>query len=151
MAKSKSRHGRGTGIPSPVDVHVDARLRQRRALLGMTQTNLSDAIGVSYQQMQKYERGMNRISASRLFALSRVLDVPVEYFFDDMPTAVAASSSAKKKRGRAKKPPSYEPDPMATRETMELVRAYYEISDPQIRKRLFELTKALGTAVSRSD
>ena len=151
MAKSKSRHGRGTGIPSPVDVHVDARLRQRRALLGMTQTNLSDAIGVSYQQMQKYERGMNRISASRLFALSRVLDVPVEYFFDDMPTAVAASSSAKKKRGRAKKPPSYEADPMATRETMELVRAYYEISDPQIRKRLFELTKALGTAVSRSD
>ena len=151
MAKSKSRHGHGTGIPSPVDVHVGARVRMRRTLLGMTQTKLGEAIGLAFQQVQKYERGASRIGSSRLFDLSRVLDVPVGYFFDDMPTAVAAISPAKKKRGRAKKPPSYEPDPMATRETMELVRAYYEISDPQIRKRLFELTKTLGAAANRSD
>ncbi len=150
MAKAKSRRGRGRGI-GPIDVHVGARLRQRRTLLGMNQTNLGDAIGVSYQQMQKYECGTNRISASRLFALSRVLDVPVEYFFDDMPAAVAASSPANKKRSRAKKPPSYEPDPMATRETLELVRACYKIRDPQIHKRLYELAKALGAAASRSD
>ena len=140
---SKSGYGRGTGIPSPVDVHVGARLRVRRTLLGMNQTNLGDAIGLTFQQVQKYENGANRISASRLFALTRVLDVPVEYFFDDMPTAVAASSPATEKRGKAKKPPKYEPDPMATRETLELVRGYYKIRDPQIRKRLRELAKAL--------
>ncbi len=150
MAKSKARRGRGRGI-GPIDVHVGARVRQRRTLLGMTQTNLSDAIGVSYQQMQKYERGMNRIGASRLFDLSRVLDVSIQYFFDEMPTAVAARSPANKKRGKAKKLPSYEPDPMHKRETLGLVRAYYEIKDAEVRKRLRELTKALGAAASRSD
>ena len=147
MAKSKSRRGRGRGI-SPIDVHVGARVRVRRTLLGMTQTNLSDAIGVSYQQMQKYERGANRISASRLFDLSRLFDVPIEYFFDDMPAAVAASSPAQG-GGKAKKLPSYQPNPMTTRETMELVRAYYKIKNAEIRKRLRELTKALGAAASK--
>ena len=146
MRKSKIGHGRGTGIPSPVDVHVGARLRQRRTLLGMNQTNLGDAIGVSFQQMQKYENGANRISASRLFDLSRVLDVPIEYFFDDMPLEFAASSPATEKRRRVKELPSYKPNPMAKRETLELVRAYYKITDPQIRKRLFEMTKAIATA-----
>ncbi len=150
MAKSKSGHGRGTGIPSPIDVHVGARVRQRRTLLGMNQTKLGDAIGVTFQQVQKYENGANRISASRLFDLSRVFDVPVQFFFDDMPNAVAASSPALG-GGRAKKPPSYEPDPMAKRETMELVRAYYKIRDPRLRKRLYELTRAIGAGASRSD
>ena len=151
MAKSKSRHGHGTGVPSPVDVHVGARVRVRRPLLGMTQTNLGDALGVSFQQMQKYENGANRISASRLFDLSRVFDVPIQFFFDDMPTAVAAISPANKKRGKAKKLPRYEPDPMHKRETLGLVRAYYNIRDPQVRKRVCELVKALGAAASRSD
>ncbi len=153
MAKSKSGskigYGRGTGIPSPVDVHVGARLRVRRTLLGMSQTTLGDAIDLTFQQMQKYERGMNRISASRLFDLSRVLDVPVEYFFDDMPTAVAASSPTLG-GSKAKKPPSYEPDPMAKRETLELVRAYYKITDPELRKRLYELAKVLGAGASKN-
>ena len=150
MAKSKSRHGRGTGIPSPIDVHVGARLRRRRTLLRMNQTKLGDAIGVTFQQVQKYERGANRISASRLFDLSRLFDVPIQFFFDDMPTAVAASSLAQG-GGRAKMLPSYQPNPMTTRETMELVRAYYKITDPQIRKRLRELAKAIGVGASRSD
>ncbi len=148
MGKFALSYGHGTGIPSPVDVHVGARLRVRRTLLGMTQTELGDHLGVSFQQMQKYEQGTNRISASRLFALSQVLDVPVEYFFDDMPAAVAASSPAQG-GGKAKKPPGYEPDPMATRETLELVRAYYKIEDADVRKRLYELTKALGAAASK--
>ena len=151
MAKSKLGYGHGTGIPSPVDVHVGARVRVRRTLLGMNQTKLGDAIGVTFQQVQKYERGANRISASRLFDLSRVFDVPIQFFFDDMPKAVAASSPATKNRGKARKPPSYEPNSMAKRETLELVRAYYKIRDPQIRKRLFEMVKALGAAASRSD
>ncbi len=155
MSKSKSgsklAYGHGTGVPNPVDVHVGARLRVRRTLLGMSQTMLGEAIGLTFQQVQKYESGANRISASRLFDLSQLLDVPIQYFFDDLPTAVAASSPANKKRGRAKKPPIYKPDPMAGRETLELVRAYYKIDDPQVRKRLYELTKALGAAASRSD
>ncbi len=120
MAKSKSGsklgYGHGTGTPNPVDVHVGARLRQRRTLLGMNQTKLGGAIGLTFQQVQKYEKGTNRISASQLFALSRVLDVPVQFFFDDMPNAVAASSPAQG-GGKAKKPPSYEPEPMARRES----------------------------------
>ena len=149
MAKSKSGRGRGRRI-GPIDVHVGARLRQRRRLLGMTQTNLGNAIGISFQQMQKYERGANRISASRLFDLSRVFDVPVQFFFDDMPTAVAASSPAQG-GGKAKKLPSYEPDPMAKPEILKFVRAYYKIKDTQSRKGLYELTKAMGAAASRSD
>ncbi len=148
MAKAKLGYGHGTGIPAPIDVHVGARLRQRRTLLGMNQTNLGDALGLTFQQVQKYENGMNRIAASRLFVLSGVLDVPIEHFFDDMPTAVAASSPAQG-GGKAKKPPSYEADPMAKRETLELVRAYYKISDPEIRKHLFAMTKTLGAAASK--
>ena len=147
MAKSKSRYGHGTGIPNPIDVHVGARLRRRRKLLGMNQTKLGSAIGLTFQQVQKYERGANRISASRLFDLSRVFDVPIQFFFDDMPKAVAASSPTPG-RGKAKKLPSYELDPMVTRETLELVRAYYKITDPEIRKRLRELTKAIGAGAS---
>ncbi len=104
MAKSKPRYGRGTGNPSPVDVHVGARMRQRRVLLGMTQTKLGEGFGMSFQQVQKYERGTNRISASRLYDLSRVLDVSIEYFFDEMPPEVAASSQATKGRGKAENP-----------------------------------------------
>ncbi len=152
MAKSKSSsklgYGHGTGIPNPVDVHVGARLRVRRTLLGMSQTTLGKIIGVTFQQMQKYEKGTNRISASRLFDLSRVLDVTLEYFLDDMPPEVAASSPAQG-GGKAKKPPSYEADPMAKRETLELVRAYYKITDPQVRKRLYGLAKTMGAAASK--
>ncbi len=151
MAKSKVSYGHGTGVPSPVDVHVGARLRVRRTLLGMTQTTLGDRLGVSFQQMQKYEKGTNRISSSRLYDLARVLDVPIDFFFDDMHIAVEASSPANKRHGRAKESPSYEPDPMHKRETLELVRAYYKIEDANVRNRLRELTKAIGAAAGRSD
>ncbi len=116
--------------------------------MGMTQTKVGESIGVSFQQMQKYERGANRISSSRLYDLSGMLEVPIEYFFGDMPTAVAASSPTLK-GGRAKEPPSYEPDPMHKQETLELVRAYYKIEDTNVRDRLRELTKAIGTGASK--
>ena len=146
MAKSKRRFGHGTGRPSPVDVHAGAQVRLRRKLLGMTQTGLGDAIGLTFQQVQKYESGTNRISASRLCDLSRVLDVSIEYFFEDMPTAVAAVSSATKGRGKAKKLPGIEPDLMVKRETLEFVRAYYRIEDADVRKGVYQLTKAMGAA-----
>ncbi|HYG89036.1 MAG TPA: helix-turn-helix transcriptional regulator [Azospirillum sp.] len=132
-----------TGKPNPIDVHVGSRVRLRRTLLGMSQEKLGEAIGLTFQQVQKYERGANRIGASRLFDLSRVLDVPVSFFFDDMPAPdepVPAPSAAEERTG------GYEPDPMAKRETLELVRAYYRINDPSVRKRLFELTKAVANA-----
>ena len=138
MAKTKLGHGHGTGIPNPVDVHAGARLRQRRKLLGISQTSVAEAIGLTFQQVQKYEKGTNRISASRLFDLSRMLNVPVTFFFEEMPDAILANSPAHRRR-KAK-----EPDRMAARETLELVRAYYKISDPQVRKRVRELFKALA-------
>ncbi len=146
MAKSKPRSGQGVRRPSPVDVHAGERVRLRRKLLGMTQTDLGDAIGLTFQQVQKYERGTNRIGAGRLCDLAQVLDVPVNFFFEDMPTAVAAISPATKRRGKAKKLPSYVLDPMVKRETLEFVRAYYKIEDVDVRKGVYQLTKAMGAA-----
>ncbi len=145
MAKSRSGYGHGTGNPHPIDVHVGARLRARRTLLGMNQTKLGDALGLTFQQVQKYEKGTNRISSSRLFRLTRALDVSIEYFFEDMPAEVGASSPAKG-RDRSDEPISFEPNPMAKRETLELVRAYYKIKDADVRRRVYELTKTLGAA-----
>lgn len=145
MSAERPAHGRGSGKPNPIDVHVGQRVRLRRTLLGMSQEKLGEAIGLTFQQVQKYERGANRIGASRLFDLSRVLDVPVGYFFEEMANGVAQRSPAPA-AGLAEQADPYEPDPMAKRETLELVRAYYRISDPQVRKRLFEMTKALAAA-----
>ena len=134
------------GVPNPVDVHVGSRVRLRRTLLGLSQEKLGEAVGLTFQQIQKYERGANRIGASRLFEFSRILDVPVSFFFDDMSDRVA-SGEAQTAPGMADQPQqSLDPDPLTRRETLELVRAYYRIGDPQVRKRLFELTKSLGTA-----
>ncbi len=136
--------GRGGG-PNPVDVHVGQRVRQRRTLLGLSQEKLGEALGLTFQQVQKYERGANRIGASRLFDLANILDTDVNYFFEDMLPDVAAAAPSKR-YGQAAEPEegTPEPDPMAKRETLELVRAYYRIGNPQVRKRLFEMTKALA-------
>lgn len=135
------------GIPNPVDVHVGSRVRLRRTLLGLSQEKLGEAVGLTFQQIQKYERGANRIGASRLFEFSRILDVPVSFFFDDMTDRLKGDFGPMAAAGVAEPPQSaLEPDPLTRRETLELVRAYYRISDPQVRKRLFELTKSLGSA-----
>src|SRR3546814_6734616 len=145
-----ARHGvppgdRREGGPNPVDVHVGSRVRLRRTLLGMSQEKLGEAIGLTFQQVQKYERGANRIGASRLFDLSRVLDVPVDFFFDEMPDEVAASSPAQNP-GRGRPLPEQELDPMVKRETLELVRDYYKIGEPGVRKRLLEVNKEVACA-----
>jgi transcriptional regulator with XRE-family HTH domain len=145
MANAKSAYGRGTGKSHPVDVHVGARVRLRRTLHGMTQTDLGDAIGLTFQQVQKYERGTNRISSSRLYELAQVLDVPIENFFEDIPPVALASSPAKR-HGKAKEPARHELDPFAKRETLSLVRSYYEIKDANVRQRVYELIKAAGAA-----
>jgi transcriptional regulator with XRE-family HTH domain len=143
------RSGRGrtpSGKPNPIDAHVGARVRLRRTLLGMSQEKLGEAIGLTFQQVQKYERGANRIGASRLFDLSRVLEVPVSFFFDEMPDNAASQSPRMMINGMVEEIAlEAENDPMTKRETLELVRAYYKISDPTVRKRLFELAKSLAS------
>ena len=146
------KDGTRIGDPRPVDVHVGGRVRVRRTLLGMSQEKLGAAVGLTFQQIQKYERGANRIGASRLFELSRVLDVPISFFFEKMAPAVKAGPGGK--RGRAglsdQGQETFKRDPLAKRETLELVRAYYKINDPKVRKRLFELVKSIAKAVGTS-
>jgi transcriptional regulator with XRE-family HTH domain len=141
------RRGRGrspNGKPNPIDVHVGARVRLRRTLLGMSQEKLGDAIGLTFQQVQKYERGANRVGASRLYDLARVLDVPVSYFFEEMSPETSAKARQYAAGMAEDEGETYEADPLTKRETLELVRAYYKITDPKVRKRLFEMTKALA-------
>lgn len=134
------------GTPNPVDIHVGSRVRLRRTLLGLSQEKLGEAVGLTFQQIQKYERGANRIGASRLYEFSRILDVPVSFFFDDMAEKMRAAD-AQLNYGIADQPQMpLDPDPLTRRETLELVRAYYRIGDPHVRKRLFELTKSLGSS-----
>ncbi|EDP62204.1 Predicted transcriptional regulator [alpha proteobacterium BAL199] len=131
------------GNPNPVDVHVGVRIRLRRTLLGMSQERLGDALGLTFQQVQKYERGANRVGASRLFDLARALQVPVGFFFDDL-----ADGTVEGKVPPASATPA--DDPMQQRETIELVRAFYRIPDPTARRRLYELTRSIADAIDDS-
>lgn len=142
-----ARTSRGRGKPDPVDVHVGNRVRQRRTLMGMSQEKLGQALGLTFQQVQKYERGANRMGASRLHQVSQILDVPVEYFFEDLPRE-HSFRPGRVSAGLAEEPEPFKSDPLAKRETLELVRAYYKIRDPRVRKRIFELTKALSKAAA---
>jgi len=138
-AKSKSvraapKYGRGTGIPNPIDVHVGKRIKMRRQLLGMNQATLAGALDLTFQQVQKYEGGANRVSASRLAAMADVLRVPIPYFFSDLtPPGTEASAEETAWREQMERP-----------ETIELIRYYYGISDPTVRERFLELTKAIA-------
>ncbi|MDB5578753.1 MAG: transcriptional regulator [Bradyrhizobium sp.] len=129
-------------MPHPIDLHVGLRVRQRRALLGLSQTDLGKTVGLSFQQVQKYERGANRVSASRLFEFAAVLGVPVSHFFDGM-TSETASGKRNPARANAKVSAD-EAGHSTKRETLELVRAYYKITDASQRKSLTGLVTALA-------
>ncbi len=132
--------------PHPIDVHVGRRLRLRRSLMGLSQEKLAELVGVTFQQIQKYERGTNRIGSSRLYRLAQVLQVPVSYFFEGLEAPTAGTP------GLAESPASFEhesaplgPRPLVDRrETLELVRAFNRIRNPVVRRRIYELTKALA-------
>ena len=121
------------GMAHPVDTHVGKRVRHRRKLLGMTQQQLAKTVGIRFQQIQKYESGANRISASRLWDLSSALQVPVAYFFEGLANGVENGAHVT----------ALDPDIMHDKETIDLVRAYYGLSKHP-RRRLLELTKALS-------
>jgi transcriptional regulator with XRE-family HTH domain len=143
--KSSSRMA-SKGFPNPIDVHVGARIRLRRTLLGISQSALAEAIGLTFQQVQKYEKGMNRVSSSRLVDMANALDVAVPYFFEEMSATVRGQTPSELMRTKTRPENDQEQDPLARRETLELVRAYYRIEDPAVRKRVFELTKAVAKA-----
>lgn len=115
----------------PVDVHVGKRVRHRRWMVGMTQQKLAESVGIKFQQIQKYETGMNRISASRLWDIAEALEVPVSFFFDGLGNGEAGQDE----RG----------DFLSDKEALELVRSYYAIPENQ-RRRLFELARVLSDA-----
>lgn len=139
------------GVPNPIDIHVGGRVRLRRTLLGLSQERLGELIGLTFQQVQKYERGTNRIGASRLYDLSRVLDVPIQFFYDDMPMETAGQSP-RLRAGLSEGPAEAysEADPMNRRETLELIRAYYRIKDPVVRQRIFDLCRAMAHATEET-
>jgi transcriptional regulator with XRE-family HTH domain len=117
----------------PVDVHVGKRVRHRRWMVGMTQQQLGDIVGIKFQQIQKYETGMNRISASRLWDIAQALDVSISFFFEGFDGEEAVAEAQDAHRG----------DLLADKEALELVRSYYSIPETQ-RRRLFDLARVLS-------
>jgi transcriptional regulator with XRE-family HTH domain len=149
---SQSRGGRASGRarshgPHPVDVHVGSRVRLRRTMVGMSQEKLGDAIGLTFQQVQKYERGTNRMGASRLYQVSCVLDVPVEFFFEGFTLSETAGVGETASLSEGPATPYEAPE--LKRESIELVRIYQSIDDAAIRRRLFDLARAIADAYFR--
>ena len=122
--------------PHPVDVHVGRQLRLRRVLLGLSQTKVAEAVGIAFQQLQKYEHGDNRISASRLYDFSQVLGVPISYFFDGLPPDGLVDPDQGNDEGLRSKS-----GVMLKRETLQFVRAYYRIRSPEMRQQVLGLIK----------
>ena len=129
-----ARYGRGTGVPDPVDVHVGTRIRTRRLLLGMNQETLATALGLTFQQVQKYEGGANRVSASRLAEMAEVLGVPVAYFFRDLEAAGDAGTTDEQEIREMMQRP----------EAIELIRWYYAITDSGVREQFLEMVKTVA-------
>lgn len=140
---------KGSRRPNPIDVHVGSRVRLQRMLLGISQEKLGERLGLTFQQIQKYEKGVNRIGASRLFDLAQVLGVPVQFFYDAAPVAETATVAS---AGFADRPgDTYIFDFLNTREGLELNKAFARISDPKARRAILDLVRSLaeeGAAVS---
>ena len=149
MADSTLDKNFGVTNNNAVDVHVGKRVRLRRTLLGMSQEQLGASLNITFQQVQKYERGANRISASRLWDISQILDVQISYFFDDMTDDTMRSSPRRISRGEnIDFDDDNVRDPMARRETLELVRIYYSIESSKVRKRISEMVKSLAATIN---
>lgn len=123
--------------PNPIDIHVGSRVRMRRMMLGMSQEKLGESLGITFQQIQKYEKGTNRIGASRLQHISTVLSVPVSFFFEDAPgTPADAAGMAESK------PATYYTEFLSTSEGIQLNKAFVRIKDAKLRRRIIEMIRA---------
>lgn len=125
--------------PNPVDIHVGSRVRLRRTMLGMSQEKLGESLGITFQQIQKYEKGSNRIGASRLQRISEVLNVPVSFFFEDVPGGHSSENGLQEASGT-----DYVVDFLSSSEGLQLNRAFVKISDPKVRRRIIDLVRSLG-------
>lgn len=144
MPKQKPIPGtRGSDIPHPVDVHVGKRIKLRRTLMGITQGQLGESIGLTFQQVQKYERGFNRVSSSKLWMLSNILDVPLTYFFDEMAEGTKEAFHGLETENSESNVPEEELT-LHRRQTLELVRAYSKIEDQNVRKNLNNMVKSMA-------
>jgi len=133
---------KGSRRPNPIDVHVGGRVRLQRMLLGVSQEKLAERLGLTFQQIQKYEKGVNRIGASRLFDLAHVLGVPVQFFYDEAPVGQTRTASAP---GMSERPAdSYIFDFLNTREGLELNRAFARITDAKARRAILDLVRTLA-------
>lgn len=150
LVKRSSRGRTPQGDPNPIDVHVGNRIRLRRTLLGLSQEKLASLLGLTFQQVQKYERGVNRVGASRLWDIGKVLEVPVSFFYEDMDNDVANQSPRMfsipdgNPIELAENNESIDLDPMHRQETIELVKAYYKIGNRKAAKHMFDLIVALS-------
>jgi transcriptional regulator with XRE-family HTH domain len=137
------------GRANSIDEHVGLQLRQRRALLGLSQEKLAEQVGITFQQIQKYENGANRVSASRLYEFSKVLEIPVTFFFESY-----GSNENRMAVGFAEnEQAAFEgaDDVMKRKETLELIRVYYSIQNPKLRKDLFKLVKSMAENLKNQD
>lgn len=135
--------------PNPIDIHVGSRVRLRRMVLGISQEKLGEKLGLTFQQVQKYEKGVNRISASRLYQLCTILDVPVQFFFDEVPLVASSDAQPGFAEGGSD---GQLLDLLNSREGLELNRAFAKISDPRVRRKVIELVRSIadGDEVSES-
>ena len=128
-------------IPNPTDKYVGSRVRMRRMMLGMSQEKLADALGLTFQQVQKYEKGTNRISASRLQAISQILDAPVHFFFEGGPQMAKSAHGA---HGLGENPsPAYVTDFLTTSDGLALVKAFVKIKDAAVRRSIVRMVEAI--------
>ncbi|HUZ32766.1 MAG TPA: helix-turn-helix transcriptional regulator [Xanthobacteraceae bacterium] len=127
--------------PNPIDKHVGSRVRMRRMMLGMSQEKLGNSLGLTFQQVQKYEKGTNRIGASRLQQISNILQVPVEFFFEGAPNV----GGAVRPEGMAEAPsPAYVADFLATSDGLALTKAFMRIGDSKLRRRIVDLVEQIA-------
>lgn len=146
--KTRKKTARGKapdGSPNPVDIHVGRRMRLRRTLIGLSQEKLAEALGVTFQQVQKYERGYNRIGASRLWDICTILDIPVGYLFEDMDKETEKRSPRlidTVNFSEEKVSPDF--DLMDKKETLDLIRSYYGITNPEVAKIVRTLLRSLS-------
>jgi len=135
--------------PDPIDKYVGSRVRARRMGLRLSQTKLGEAIGVTFQQVQKYENGANRIGASNLYKIGRTLGVEVGFFFEGMPDYDAQERGGA--FGLAEEAAVFDHDPMSSREAIELMHNYFRIKDPLVRNRLFQFVRSLSKSDDGDD
>lgn len=147
MAESDEAIGDGedrnnTRRANPIDAHVGQRVRLRRMLLGMSQERLGEQLGLTFQQVQKYEKGVNRIGASRLFDLAHVLGVPIQFFYEELPGGTTAQGMAAGFADRPGEP--YVADFLTSRDSVELNKAFARIQDPRVRRTIVDLVRSLA-------